>query len=118
MISQDEGQLSPTPVQYEVVAVKYAFVNKEVHGDTAVYQVLRTNMNRQLPKLIPEIMKELATRIDEQFGTSGEWREVPSHDLVRNVIARVSSRIIFGEPLCESPTIPNNHNPNSRAQRF
>ena len=101
MIGQDDGLLSPTPVQYEVVGVKYAFVNPSVHGDFAVYNVLRANMNKQLPKMIPTIMKELALRIDETFGLDDRWREVQSHDLVRQVICRVAARIILGAPLCK-----------------
>jgi hypothetical protein len=104
MTSQDESALSPTPVQYEVTGVKYMFLNASVHGDVAVYSVLRNNMNRQLPKLISAIADELATQIDEKFGRNTEWNEVPSHDLVRNVISRVSTRIILGSPLCKWPS--------------
>ena len=101
MISQDDGLLSPTPVQYEITGVKYAFSNPNAHGDFAIYNVLRTNMNKQLPKMIPVIMEELASRIDQIFGLDNEWREKQSHEMVRQVIGRVSSRIILGDPLCK-----------------
>lgn len=100
MTTQSEKLLSPTPVQYEVVGVKYAFINPSVHGDFAVYNVLRANMNRNLPKLVPEIVEELISRIDSYFGMGTEWKEVQSHDLVRNVISRTSARVILGKPLC------------------
>ncbi|KAK3385128.1 cytochrome P450 [Podospora didyma] len=101
MISQDENVLSPTPVQYEVVGPKYAFWNSSVHGDMAVYKVLKKSMSRELPKMIPIIMDELVTRIDEAFGLGNEWREIPSHEVVRKVIGRVASRVILGYPLCD-----------------
>jgi len=108
MISQDESQLSPAPIQMEIVGAKYGFGNPSVHGDFAVYSVLRANMNRQLPKLIPAVMDELSKRIDEHFGQNGEWQEMPSHDLVRNVVARISTRVILGSPLCKPFRIPCN----------
>ncbi|RHZ54273.1 hypothetical protein CDV55_104799 [Aspergillus turcosus] len=100
MISQGDAILSPLPVQDEIVGPKYVFLNPSVHGDYAVYKVLRANLNRQLPKLIPAIMEELAARVDQFWGMDTDWREVQSHPLVRNVVGRVSGRIILGSPLC------------------
>lgn len=90
MISQGDAILSPLPVQDEIVGPKYVFLNTSVHGDYAVYKVLRANLNRQLPKLIPAIMEELAARVDQFWGMDTDWREVQSHPLARNVVGRVS----------------------------
>lgn len=58
-------------------------------------------MNRHLPKLIPQIMKELASQIDETFGLDTEWKEVQVFLLVREVISRVTARLVMGNTLCE-----------------
>jgi hypothetical protein len=100
MISQGDATLSPLPVQDEIVGSKYVFLNPSVHGDYAVYNVLRAKLNRALPRLIPAIMEELAARVDQYWGMGTDWREVPSHTLVRNVVGRVSGRIILGSHLC------------------
>lgn len=102
MVSQDDHQLSPVAVQDEIVGVDYSFPGSSVRGDFAVHNVLRAKMNRQLPKMVPVIMEELALRIDQSFGLGNEWREVKSHELVRRIIGRVSARIILGSPLCKS----------------
>lgn len=102
MVSRDEKQLSPTAIQDEIVGVDYTFPGSSVRGDFSVHNVLRANMNRQLPKMVSVVMEELSQRIDQSFGLGNDWREVPSHEFVRRIIGRVSFRIILGSPLCKS----------------
>ncbi|KAJ4312888.1 hypothetical protein N0V84_009697 [Fusarium piperis] len=97
--SQSEKVLSPTPIQHEIVAAQYAFLNSDVGKDFAVYDILRVKMNRQLPKLIPQIMEELGSRIDDIFGLDTDWKEVQVFLLVRDVIARVTARLVMGNTL-------------------
>ncbi|RSL68712.1 hypothetical protein CEP54_002755 [Fusarium duplospermum] len=107
--SQPDKILSPTPVQHEIVAAKYAFLNSSVEKDFAViYDVLRVQMNRCLPKLIPQIMDELASRIDETFGMDTEWKEVQVFLLVREVISRVTARLIMGSTVCNDKELVDN----------
>ncbi|KAM0417259.1 hypothetical protein ACHAPT_012770 [Fusarium lateritium] len=106
--SQPDKVLSPTPVQHEIVAAKYAFLNSSVGKDFAVYDVLRVQMNRHLPKLIPQIMEELASQIDETFGLDTEWKEVQVFLLVREVIAKVTARLVMGNTLCNDKELVDN----------
>ena len=100
MTIQGDNWLSPTPVQNGLVGVKYACLNPSVLGDSTVYNVLRIDLSRNLPTLVPVITEELSSRIDETFGLEDECHVVKLNDLVRQVIGRVSARVILGIPLC------------------
>ncbi|KAI8725585.1 hypothetical protein NCS52_00130000 [Fusarium sp. LHS14.1] len=106
--SQPDKVMSPTPIQHEIVAAKYAFLNSSVGKDFAVYDVLRVQMSRYLPKLIPQIMEELASQIDETFGLNTEWKEVQVFVLVREVISRVTARLVMGNTLCSDKELVHN----------
>ncbi|KAF5565586.1 cytochrome P450 monooxygenase [Fusarium napiforme] len=80
MTTQNDKILSPIPVQHDVVGAEYAFLNSSVQPDSAVYDILRAQLNRRLPRLIPKIAEELALSIDGTFGDCkndslvGAWR--------------------------------------------
>jgi hypothetical protein len=75
MTTQNDKILSPFPVQHEVVSAEYAFLNSSVQRDSTVYDILRVQLNRHLPRLIPQIAAVLATSIDRTFGVDTEWSE-------------------------------------------
>ncbi|KAF5653997.1 cytochrome P450 monooxygenase [Fusarium sp. NRRL 25303] len=96
MTKQSDKILSPIPVQYEVVGAEYAFLNSSVQKDSAVYDILRVQLNRNLPRLIPRISEELTTSIDRTFGLDPEWGEVQVYTLVRKVTARITAWLVLG----------------------
>ncbi|KAF5649826.1 P450 monooxygenase [Fusarium tjaetaba] len=96
MTTQNDKILSPIPVQHEVVGAKYAFLNSSVQKDFAVYDILRAQLNRHLPRLIPKIAEELAASIDGTFGLNTEWIQVQVYTLVRRVTARITTWLLLG----------------------
>jgi hypothetical protein len=106
MTTQSDKILSPIPVQHEVVGAEYAFLNSAVQKDFAVYDVLRVQLNRHLPRLVPKIAEELAYSIDETFGSDSKWREVRIYALVRRVIARITVWLVIGGTLSEKARVP------------
>ncbi|KAF4950098.1 hypothetical protein FGADI_8437 [Fusarium gaditjirri] len=96
MTTQNDKILSPIPVQHEVVGAEYAFLNSAIRKDFAVYDILRVQLNRHLPRLIPRIAEELASSIDGTFGMDTEWNEVCVYALVRKVIARITVWLVLG----------------------
>ncbi|KAL2683077.1 hypothetical protein Neosp_007540 [[Neocosmospora] mangrovei] len=89
--SQSDNFLSPTPVQHEIIGIKYAFLNSSIEKDFVAYNILRVKLNRHLPKMVPKIMEELATSIDETFGSDTEWKEVQIFLLIRRVLAKLTA---------------------------
>ncbi|KAF4345320.1 hypothetical protein FBEOM_724 [Fusarium beomiforme] len=89
----------PIPVQHEVVGAEYAFLNSSVKEDFVVYDILRVHLNRNLPTMIPRSADGLAHSIDDALGSDTEWREIRVYALVRRVIAKVTTQLVFGDIL-------------------
>lgn len=105
MTTQSDKILSPIPVQHEVVGAEYAFLNSSVQKDSTVYDILRVQLNRRLPRMIPRIRDELTTSIDRTFGLDTEWSEVQVYTLVRKVTARITVCLVLGGILGERASI-------------
>lgn len=105
MTTQSSKVLSPTPVQLELVAAEYAFLNSFAEKESVVVDVLRVQMNRHVPALIPRLAEELTASIDETFGSDCEWKEVQTFVLVRRVVANIITWLVVGDDLCKQFTL-------------
>ncbi|KAJ3544367.1 hypothetical protein NM208_g3089 [Fusarium decemcellulare] len=106
--SQSNNLLSPTPVQHEIIGIKYAFLNSSIEKDFVAYDILRVKLNRHLPKMVPKIMEELATSIDETFGSDTQWKEVQIFLLIRRVLAKLTAWLVVGDALsCDTDLVDN-----------
>ncbi|KAL6918744.1 hypothetical protein FSST1_002770 [Fusarium sambucinum] len=108
MTTQSDNVLDPTPIQHELVAAKYAFFSSSVGKETAVYDVLRVQMNRHVPSLIPKLGEELRSSIDQIFGCDTQWKEVQIFPLVRHVFAKVIAWLVLGDDLCRDQELVDN----------
>ncbi|KAJ4007463.1 hypothetical protein NW752_007554 [Fusarium irregulare] len=99
MTSQSGKVLSPTPVQMELVAAEHAFLNSFDQKESVVYDVLRVQMNRRLPALIPGLAEELKASIDNEFGSNAEWKETQLFVVVRRVVAKLITWLVVGDDL-------------------
>jgi cytochrome P450 len=108
MTTQSDSVLSPTPIQHELVAAKYAFFDSSVQKETAVYDVLRVQMNRHVSSLIPRLGEELKSTISQTFGRDTEWKEVQIFPLVRSVFTKVIAWLVIGDDLCRDQQLVDN----------
>lgn len=102
MTSQSGKVLSPTPVQMELVAAEHAFLNSFDQKESVVYDVLRVQMNRRLPALIPGLAEELKASIDNEFGSNAEWKETQLFVIVRRVVAKLITWLVVGDDLSKN----------------
>ncbi|KAI6753944.1 hypothetical protein HG530_013120 [Fusarium avenaceum] len=100
--------LSPTPVQHEIIGIKYAFLNSSIEKDFVAYDILRVKLNRHLPGMVPMLMDELASSVNETFGSDTEWKEVQVFLLVRKVLTKLTARLVFGDSLSEDKELLEN----------
>ena len=63
------------------------------------YNILHVKLNRHLPHMVPMLMEELASSVDEAFGSGTEWKEVRAYLPIRRVILKVSTLMVFGGSL-------------------
>ncbi|CAA7263163.1 unnamed protein product [Cyclocybe aegerita] len=64
--------------------------------------VMRTDVNRAIPAMIPEIFEESVLAMDETFKIPNgqDSISIPIFDTMTHLIARISNRVIFGEEMC------------------
>lgn len=110
MTSQSGKVLNPTPVQMELVAAEHAFLNSFDQKESVVYDVLRVQMNRRLPALIPGLAEQLKGSIDKEFGLNEDWKETQLFVVVRRVVAKLITWLVVGEDLSKLFTFRRRHN--------
>ena len=71
--------------------------------DFVAYDILHVKLNRHLPQMVPMLMEELASSVEEIFGWSTEWEEAQVYLLVRRVILKVSTLMVFGSSFSKLP---------------
>jgi hypothetical protein len=49
--------------------------------------------------MVPILMDELASSVNETFGSDTEWKEVQIFLLVRQVLTKLTARLVFGGSL-------------------
>ncbi|OJT14393.1 Ent-kaurene oxidase [Trametes pubescens] len=65
--------------------------------------MIREKLTRSLPVVLPHVIDELQLAVPEHIpAVSGEWTEVNVLDAFRQIIARASSRVFVGQPLCRN----------------
>ncbi|KAL1951299.1 hypothetical protein VTO73DRAFT_448 [Trametes versicolor] len=66
-------------------------------------EIIREKLTRTLPAVLPHVVDELRLAVPEYIpAVFGEWTEVNMLDAIRQIIARASSRVFVGQPLCRN----------------
>nr|BED42929.1 cytochrome P450 monooxygenase [Trametes versicolor] len=65
--------------------------------------MIRDKLTRALPAVLPDVVDELRLAVPEHIpAVSGEWTEVNVLGAFQQIIARASSRVFVGQPLCRN----------------
>ncbi|KAM0213586.1 hypothetical protein ACHAQD_009239 [Fusarium lateritium] len=108
--SQSDKFLSSTPVQQEIIGIKNAFLNSSIEKDFVAYDILRVKLNRHFPAMVPMLMDELASSVNDTFGSDTEWKEVQAFLLVRRVLTKLTARLVLGGSLNKLPFLTTGDN--------
>ncbi|KAJ7480630.1 cytochrome P450, partial [Mycena latifolia] len=78
------------------LTVGRAIVDNPYHHDT-----IRTSLTRNLHRCFPDVKDEILCAFDEVLQLEGpEWKALPVLPISMAIVARVSSRLFVGLPLC------------------
>jgi cytochrome P450 len=104
IVNRPETEISLKAVQSEVLATDYTFYTKKMYPQLDLHEhIIRNDLTRQLGKLTPEFMEELASSFSELWGTNSEdWNSVNVFDTCSKAIVRTSHRMIAGPALCHN----------------
>ncbi|KAF9528911.1 cytochrome P450 [Crepidotus variabilis] len=65
--------------------------------------IIRTQLTRSLPLLVPEIHDELVQAFKHYIPLTDDWSEIKALDTAMKIISRTSNRAFVGAPLCRNP---------------
>lgn len=103
LTNQSDDVSSVRAAHYDLLQGDYAFTDPYLIGTVYHEHVIHKNLARKMDSILPAIVDEVKTVIDETFGvdTAG-WKDVPVADTVMKIFARVSNRMFVGLPLCRN----------------
>jgi len=64
---------------------------------------VRGQFTRALTSLYPDIRDEVITACNDQLPPTDEWVSVVGYDTIMQIVARTSSRVFVGLPICRDP---------------
>ena len=86
---------------------------------TVHFDIIKSELTRQVFTVTPEVCDELRAAVDELWGVGpepkdeddpdgekSEWKTVVLFDSMTKIVARMSNRVFVGLPLCEYPIFP------------
>ncbi|EIW64803.1 cytochrome P450 [Trametes versicolor FP-101664 SS1] len=86
----------------QFVQTKYT-LGEDVHNDPFHADIIRDKLARGLPAVLPDVIDELTVATREHIPTEGDaWLSVNVSEKTRDIVARASSRVFVGLPLCRN----------------
>ncbi|KAF8185937.1 cytochrome P450, partial [Pholiota molesta] len=106
--SIDELRMAPENVLSSMVAIDETLQVEYTLGDRVSKNpyhipIIRAQLTRALPQLVPEVQDELQEAFKEYLPPTDDWTSVKVTDTVMKVVGRASNRIFVGLPLCKNP---------------
>ncbi|KAI0652467.1 cytochrome P450 [Trametes meyenii] len=84
-------------LQFRVTVGPEPFVNQYHIG------VIKDKLTRNLPVIMPGVIEELSLAVTEHIPANDqEWLEIETMETMKQIIARISSRVFVGLPLCRN----------------
>ncbi|OSD03318.1 cytochrome P450 [Trametes coccinea BRFM310] len=75
----------------------------ETDEDPYHVDIIREKLTRSVPAILPDVIDELTLAVPEHIpAKSDEWLEVAIMPTMQQIIARASSRVFVGAPLCRN----------------
>ncbi|KIX02230.1 uncharacterized protein Z518_08169 [Rhinocladiella mackenziei CBS 650.93] len=103
MISQPEHVLSVNGAHKHILQTKYTFPRPEIMDPTVHFDVIKSELTRQVFAVTPDVCDEMAAAVDEIWGKNTKnFEDIKLFDSITKIIARTSNRVFVGLPLCRN----------------
>lgn len=80
--------------------VRYSF---EPQNEKTLPAMIRQHLTQSLGMVTKDLVEEATESIHEIFGESKDWRDTIIKEDVLDMVARLSTRVLSGQPLCSDP---------------
>ncbi|KAI0080654.1 cytochrome P450 [Panus rudis PR-1116 ss-1] len=96
-----DNQVSFNEASRDLIQLKYTF-GKELEADPFHIEIIRTQLTRQLAGLFSAIREEIVAAYGDLLPETDDWTPVYMIPIMQHIIARVSSRVFVGLPMCRN----------------
>jgi hypothetical protein len=113
MFSASEDDLSFTKNVVDGLEIRYTF-QKNIAENQYHAHVIKMELTRHISELMPDIVDELGVAMDDEIQVNGgstsippfnvDWTPIFIYEKTVNIVARISSRVFVGLPLCIVPS--------------
>ncbi len=101
LAEQPDDVLSQTEVNRGFLEADHTFLHANIVREPVHPGVIGRELTHRLDGFAAAIVDELHRCLDERWGTdTTAWREVPVYDTMLDLISRLSTHVLVGEPLC------------------
>ena len=97
--NQPEDVLNAAEAQDDAIQIRYTVPHYHLIRD--LQGVLQRDLTRQIGSLIPEIVEELESTLDQRWGDNAEqWKEFVISKEMMQIATKFTNRMLVGLPLC------------------
>lgn len=95
--------LSQEHVNRQFLEAEHTFLHANLVHDPVHPEIIKNELTKQIGGFTDDIVEEMTTCLKECWGTdTDQWREIQVYDTMLDVIARLSTRVFIGQPLCRN----------------
>ncbi|KAM5541311.1 hypothetical protein V8D89_004865 [Ganoderma adspersum] len=95
-------ELSAPHAFVELFQAKHVF-EPVILSDTYHTEIVKETLLKKLPSFLPNAINEIFVAVNDNIPTKDkQWESIDVMPVVRKIIARTSSRVFFGLPLCRN----------------
>ncbi|KAL7619650.1 hypothetical protein AAE478_010191 [Parahypoxylon ruwenzoriense] len=104
LLEQPDSVLSQEMVNRQFLEAEYTFFHANLVDHPVHPEVIQYQLTKKIHTFIDDIVEEVNLCLGESWGLdTEEWREVSVYSTMLNLIARLSTRVFVGLPLCRNP---------------
>ncbi|KAI2627776.1 cytochrome P450 [Hypoxylon sp. NC1633] len=104
LIDQPDTVLSQEKVNRQFLETEHTFLHANLVDDPVHPDIIREQLTKKIDTFSGSIVEEVNLCLEEEWGLDTEdWHEVKVYDTMLMLIARLSTRVFMGLPLCRNP---------------
>ncbi|KAI1412065.1 cytochrome P450 [Hypoxylon sp. FL1857] len=104
LLEQPDSVLNQEKVNRQFLEADHTFFHANLVDSPVHPEVIKHQLTKKVDTFVFDIVEEVNLCLEENWGLdTEEWREVEVYDTMLILIARLSTRVLVGLPLCRNP---------------
>ncbi|KAK7941361.1 uncharacterized protein PG986_013748 [Apiospora aurea] len=104
LLAQPDSALSQEDVNRQFLESDYTFPHPSFVKDPVHPEIIRHELTKKLNSFADDVVDEVEQALVDSWGTdTDEWVEVNVYQTLLRIVARLSTRVFVGLPLCREP---------------